>query len=176
MNITLVRHFRVQQPFPKGFLVNYDQLVNWFDAYEAASIEIPASALPARNWTVCYASPTKRAIETAGHIFNGNIIRHDALKELNILSLLDPKRKLPFLLWGIKIRNISVSTNPITDAFRKKTSLFMDELLAAQESDVLIVGHGFVMMQLQQELLRRGFTGSKFRNPRNGQPYVYRKA
>ena len=173
MKVGLVRHYKVKKAFPKKLLVSYSELKNWFDEYELAAIENNQSDLEAVEWNVCYSSPTKRAIETTMVLFNSKPRITSELKELNVLSLMNKKFKLPFIIWGILIRKKALSNNEITSNFKKKISSFVDLLLSKNENNVLIVSHGFVMMYLQKELKNRGFSGSYFKTPINGRIYKY---
>ena len=176
MKIGLVRHFKVKQPFPSKFLVSYNELVKWFDDYESGEIEYqPVDKLDA-NWTKCYASSSERATKTARHIFGDDIILIDSLRELSVLPLMNKKLRLPVLLWGILIRRKSVSRNSLTELFKNKITIFVDELVKGNDKAVLIVSHGLVMIYLQKELIARGFIGTPFRDPDNGKVYVYDRA
>lgn len=176
MKIGLIRHFKVKQSFPNKFLVSYDELVKWFDDYESAEIEYPMFDKNDVNWIKCYASSSERATKTAKHIFSGDIIIVDELRELSVLPLMNNKLRLPVLLWGILIRRKSVSRNSLTEQFKNKITFFIDELLKGSEKEVLIVSHGLVMIYLQRELIARGFMGAQFRDPVNGKVYVYERA
>ncbi len=175
MKIGLVRHFKVKHAYPQKFLVGYDELVRWFDHYDAADVEHQDVAPCGVTWEKCYSSSMPRALKTAQCIFSGDIIQRDELRELNLLPLMNTYKKLPLLLWALLMRNKSTSSNRITDEFSARISAFVDELLRANEKTVLVASHGFVMMFLQKELIQRGFKGDKFRTPVNGKVYVFVK-
>ncbi len=175
MKIALVRHFKVQQKLPKGFLIGYDALLEWFTEYDNADIDSRAVDMRGVNWKLCYASSMSRAHKTAQHIYKGEIQLHDDLREVSVLSLLNPKRRLPIILWAILIKRKTLSANSITDEVKKKLAGFVDSLLQQQEQEILIVSHGFIMMLLQNELKARGFAGDNFRNPVNGKLYIFEK-
>jgi broad specificity phosphatase PhoE len=175
MKIGLVRHFKVKHDYPKKFLVGYDEIVRWFDHYNVADIE-PRDVGPCGvTWEKCYASSLPRALQTARCLFSGDVIPRDDLTELNLLPLMNNYPRLPLLLWALLLRRKFRSSNPITDAFAAKMGAFVDELLRADEGNVLVASHGFVMMFLQKELLRRGFTGERFNTPAHGKIYVFVK-
>lgn len=173
MKIGLVRHFKVKHKRPKKFLISRQEIEDWFKGYETADIDYRPTDLQDVDWKKCFSSPVDRAYKTANSIYKGNIQQSDHLKELEILPLLDKKGKLPFLMWGLHIRSRSLNTNKITEAFQSRIQAFVDELLQENQEDVLVVSHGFVMMSLQKELIRRGFQGRKFASPENGKLYVF---
>jgi hypothetical protein len=175
MRIGLVRHFKVNHPIPKGFLIGYKTLTDWFTQYDEADIHHAIFDNQGINWELCYASPMRRAYKTAQHIHKGEILLHDDLCEVNILSLMNKKRRLPIIIWAILIKRKTLSVNSITEATRKKLVDFVDMILKKKEKEILIVSHGFIMMLLQQELLARGFSGKKFSNPANGKMYVFER-
>lgn len=173
MKIGLVRHFKVNLAFPKKILYSKSDLSNWFDAYGIAQVEEKVVDLGGVEWNSCFSSPLYRAIHTAKHIYAGEIIQIEALKELDLLPLLSDKIKMPFIAWGILVRIKFSSENEITAAFRKNISAFVDELLSKKDQNILVVSHGFAMMFLKKELLKRGFKGDKFNLPQNGKLYLY---
>jgi len=175
MQIGLVRHFKVRHTYPKTLLVGYDELLQWFDHYNGADIEYQDVRPCGVAWEKCYSSSLPRALKTAERLFSGDIIRRDDLVELNLLPLMNTYPKLPLLLWAVLLRNKSRASNPITDAFSARMGAFVDELLRANDQHVLVASHGFVMMFLRQELLKRGFTGDRFSTPAHGKIYVFVK-
>jgi broad specificity phosphatase PhoE len=175
MKIGLVRHFKVKHAYPKTFLVGYDELLQWFDHYNIADIE-PQDVGPCGvAWEKCYSSSMPRALQTAQCLFSGDIIQRDDLVELNLLPLMNSYSRRPLLLWALLLRSKSRASNRITDEFSAKMGAFVDELLRANDGNVLVASHGFVMMFLQKELLRRGFTGDRFNTPAHGKIYVFEK-
>jgi len=172
MIIGLVRHYKVEKAFPGKFLVSYEEVKKWFDDYEFADIARPASSPDSEEWDECYCSPAKRALETAQNLHTHPKVSDD-LNELNVLRLLDQKRKLPFIYWGILIRNKSLARHAMTIDFEKRIVRFVDQLLQKEVEKVLIVSHGFVMIYLQKELLKRGFASPKIRIPKHGKVYRF---
>jgi broad specificity phosphatase PhoE len=173
MKIGLVRHFKVDQQMPKGFLIDYDALTDWFTKYDEADVHYTHVDLSAVNWERCYTSTMSRAYNTARHIYKGEIQPLDDLREVSVLDLMNKKRKLPIILWAILIKRKTLSANEITASTKKKLADFVDAILLKHEKEILIVSHGFIMMLLQQELLARGFSGEQFRNPKNGKVYIF---
>lgn len=175
MKIGLVRHFKVAQPLPKGFLIDFDTLSNWFDKYDEA--DVVTATVDMRNiaWQKCYASSMSRATKTARHIYEGPIQTHDDLREINVLGLMNKARKLPIMVWALIIKRKTFTRNAVSVEARDKLNAFVDTLLQQQEQEILVVSHGFVMMFLQKALTARGFSGETFGNPVNGKVYVFEK-
>lgn len=175
MRISLVRHYRVIKKFPNHFLVRHPELVRWFEEYESAPVATPEWREPDTSWDICYCSPSERAILTARHIHDKALNIAPVLNELNTLHRLNKEIRLPFLLWGLKIRNTSLSDNPDTRDFKLKIKIFVNEVVQYEHQNILIVSHYFVMKYLQDELFELGFDGPKTHSPRNGQVYVYER-
>lgn len=175
MKVGLVRHFKVKHKFPKKVLLTAAEVVKWFEDYEVAELEYKDVDLCRVEWRSCFTSPLERAAKTASTLFNGEIIKADELKELEALPLMNKTIRLPFLVWAIIIRIKFSTSNKITTEFKTKIIAFVDQLIVKHDKDVLIVSHGFVMMTLQKELLKRGFSGNTFRSPAYGKVYVFEK-
>ncbi|MEP6795271.1 MAG: histidine phosphatase family protein [Saprospiraceae bacterium] len=175
MKIGLVRHFKVKHNYPTSWFVSKEEVLQWFEGYENAEIEYQQVNMGEIGWTSCYTSPSARAIKTADAVFSGNNIKTNALRELNILPLLNTKISLPFLVWAILVRIRSFSSNMITEEFKTRLFTFLDTIISEDNENVLIVSHGFVMMFLRKELLRRGFTGPGMMSPVHRRVYVFEK-
>jgi broad specificity phosphatase PhoE len=176
LKIGLVRHFKVNHPFPGKILLSRSEVIEWFAAYDSTdSIEYKTVDLHNIVWKRCYSSSLIRAVNTANHIYNGEILKIDELQELSILHRLSSKVKLPFLVWGLIVRIKSFSSNKDTDEFKNRIIAFIDKLIENKESDTLIVSHWFVMRVIRQELIKRGLSGDKFKSNEYGTLYVYEK-
>lgn len=176
MKVGLVRHFKVKMGMPKG-LVGPDEFVKWFDAYDAAEVEIGEVDLGGVEWKRCYASDLPRALQTAETIYPGVIKTSPALRELRAYPFFKRPVRLPFILWGILVRIAWAIDHPSQlerqSDVEKRLGTILDEILQESGEDVLIVSHGACMMTLRKELLKRGFTGPKFNTPDNGKLYLY---
>ncbi|RZA03610.1 MAG: phosphoglycerate mutase [Sphingobacteriaceae bacterium] len=174
MKIGLVRHFKVNHPFPRKMLLTRSEVVQWFAAYDSTeNIEYKTVDLHNINWKRCYSSTMTRAVNTANYIYSDEVFKIDELKELDILHRLSSRIKLPFLVWGIIVRIKSFLSNKDTDEFRNRIIAFVDKLIEDNESDTLIVSHWFVMRVIRQELIKRGLSGGKFKSNEYGTLYVY---
>ncbi len=175
MKIGLIRHFKVNQPFPKKMWLNKSEVIQWFEEYESAKMESKEVDLCGIDWKKCYSSSLNRAVNTARQIHDGEIIVAEELKELDILHLLPDRIKLPFTIWGLLVRIKSFASNKNTNEFRNNISTFTDELLLKNNSNILVVSHWFVMKLLQKELIKRGAKGELFKSPDYGKVYVFER-
>jgi hypothetical protein len=174
MKIGLVRHFKVNHPFPNRSLLPKSDVIKWFEEYDQTEdIQYKKVNLHGADWKRCYSSTMIRAVNTANHIHAGEIVKMAELQELSILHRLPDKIKLPFMIWGLIVRIKSFSANKDTNEFKNNIIAFVDKLIANNESDVLIVSHWFVMRVIRQELIKRGFAGNNFKSNEYGVLYVY---
>jgi broad specificity phosphatase PhoE len=175
MKIGLVRHHKVTLPYPSKPLLSKTDVVRWFDEYESATLESKTVDLCHIDWNCCYSSVSPRAVTTAREIFDGEIIALHELKELNILHLLPGRIKLPFLMWALVIRIQSMLFSKDVSAFRERIRNVVNEIIARNEGNVLIVSHWFVMKIIQAELQKNGLTGPVFKSPEHGKIYVFER-
>lgn len=174
MKIGLVRHFKVNHPFPRKRLLSKSEVIQWFAEYDyTAKLEYKTVDICVTNWQRCYSSPLIRAVKTANHIYKGEIVEIAELKELDILHRLSDSIKLPFIVWGLIVRVKSFSSNTDTEKFKIRIVNLIDRVIADNKSDVLIVSHWFVMRVIQKELIKRGLTGDNFKSNEYGTLYVY---
>lgn len=172
MTIGLVRHFKVRHPFPKQFLLTKAEVVRWFDDYEIAEIEYHDVDLRGVRWQRCFSSPMTRALDTAQHIYKEEIISVDTLREFDVLPLLSNTVRLPLIAWALLAWFTYSIPNKATSALRKTINSFIDQQLLTSHHNTLIVSHVFIMIMLQKELKKRGFTGDTFGFPHNGRVYL----
>ncbi|MFS0597504.1 histidine phosphatase family protein [Peribacillus frigoritolerans] len=175
MKIGLVRHFKVAHEFPTGKSVTADDMKQWFVDYDAADIIYGTTLFGVEEWQECYCSDMSRAVKTAEHIFPGTVHRMEELREIPSPPLRG-RIKLPFILWAIWIRCCSVinkQTRAEIKFAEQRINKVLDEVFAKGERSVLIVSHAALMVYMRKELIRRGFTGPKFKIARNGKLYVF---
>ena len=174
MKIGLVRHFKVNHPFPDKFLMSRQDVIKWFEDYDQSqNFLLKDVDLGDVAWTKCYASTMLRAIHTAKHIYPGNIEQVDQLKEFDILHTLPGKVRLPFLVWGTIVRIKSMSRRKETERFANDIETFVDSLLEMEHQNILIVSHWFVMRIIRNQLIRRGFQGPGFKSNDYGKLYLF---
>lgn len=175
MRIGLVRHFKVKKELPKKIFISRDELYSWFKEYDAAVIEEGECDLCGIDWKKCYASDLPRALKTAQTIFDGDIISLNGLREFQPLLLFKSNMKLPILLWIILPRIKQLMSTELTAEFKEKIVSSLDEILTQSKEDTLIVSHGFSMIFLKKELIKRGFKGVNFHHPSNGKLYIFER-
>jgi broad specificity phosphatase PhoE len=176
MKIGLIRHFKVLHPYPGKVLVETTELLQWFKDYEKAEIEKSTVDLLGIHWKHCYSSDLSRSIQTAEHIYSGNILKRAELREIPITPF-KIKLKLPFLVWAILVRlswHIHLEKKKEITKIKLEINKFIDEVMA-KKGESLIVSHGALMILIAKELKKRGFNGPKLGNPQNGKLYVYQK-
>ncbi len=177
MKIGLVRHFKVNHQFPDKIFLSKTEVIKWFVEYDKTeNIQHKNVDLYEIDWKRCYLSTMIRAVNTANHIYSGEIVKITELQELDIIHCLPDRMKLPFILWGLIIRIKSYSSNNSTDKFRNEIIAFVDKIIANDKCDILIVSHWFVMRVIRQELIKRGFVGDNFKSNEYGTLYVYEGA
>ena len=177
MKIGLVRHFKVNHPFPDKIFLSKSEVIKWFAEYDKTeNIQYKNVDLYGIDWKQCYSSTMIRSINTANHIYSGEIVKISELQELDIIHRLSDRIKLPFILWGLIVRIKSFSSNNDTDKFKNQIITFVDKILATNKDDILIVSHWFVMRVIRQELIKRGFVGDNFKSNEYGTLYVYKGA
>ncbi len=175
MKIGLLRHFKVKLKYPGKFLVSYDEVFKWYEKYGTAEVEVKDVDLLGVNWGKCYSSPLYRAAKTTEAVYKNEVTVINDLKELDVLPLLNKKRKMPFLLWGLFLKIKSTQQNEITNEFESKISAFLNDILKDNNCDVLIISHGFVMTFIQKELKKKGFKGMNFLVPAYNKVYLHEK-
>ena len=175
MKVGLIRHFKVTRGYPSSF-VSSKELMKWVEEYDASDVEKNIIDLQDTRWKGCYSSDLSRARVTAESVYEGEISYLKELREIRLSPLFKSKRKLPLLLhltfirlaWWFNHRSQPESKREI----KERISGVVDRIIREGE-DVLIVGHGGIMMYMRKELRKRGFTGPSFRRPSNGTLYVY---
>lgn len=178
MRVGLVRHFKVKKDIPKQLLISQSEVLRWFEEYDHADIEEGTVDLGNIDWKRCYASKLDRAVRTAHIIYPGNVEKRKELREIQIYPFFKRDVKLPFLLWAVLVRMALLLDHK--SQLERKTDVNMriqkvlDEVLSHEE-DVLIVGHGALMIFMRKELLRRGFRGPNLKTPKNGKLYLFEK-
>lgn len=176
MKIGLIRHFRVMKDYPKDkWFYTANEVSQWFAQYDLAEIEYSDPQIDISEWNVCYASTMSRALKTAKHLYQGEIIELDELREISA-PVYKRKMRLPFIGWALLIRfsyyfnkQTKIDIKDAQDKIRK----VIDDIMASGQEDVLIVSHAALMVYMRKELVKRGFSGPKFNIPSNGELYVF---
>lgn len=179
MKIGLVRHFKVKKRKPSKWLITSDELIDWFDEYNTAEVEIGETDLMDVGWQSCYSSDLSRAVTTAKHIFSDDLEMTDKLREVKAYPLFSRRLKLPFIFWITAVRLAWICRHPsqreTKEVVKARIREAVDDILSRGEENILIVSHGGTMIYLQKELSKRGFIGPKIRMPANGKLYLFEK-
>ncbi|MFC7373494.1 histidine phosphatase family protein [Fictibacillus iocasae] len=177
MKIGLVRHFEVKRGYPAQ-RVSSDELLRWVDEYDASCVIENEVHLRGVNWKRCFASDLSRAEYTANKVFQGDVVLMEELREIRMLPLFETKQKLPFALHLFFIRGAWYFNHPSQPESRIQVMVrirrALEKILKSDE-DVLIVGHGGIMMFMRKELLKLGFAGPRIGKPKNGEVYVFER-
>lgn len=175
MKIGLLRHFKVNCPHKK--MMTSGEFREWSEKYEVSKVIKKKVEMYGIEWDICYASDLPRAITTAKEVYSGNVMIDKLLREVDNAPFIHTERiRLPFEVWHIcgrlawYFKSKSQPENR-TDTKRRINS-FLDRIDWSQEN-ILIVFHGFMIYNLQKELRRRGFKGSKLKLVKNGVLYEY---
>lgn len=177
MKIGLIRHFEVVKGYPNKILSS-EELMIWQDEYNQSEvIEKEIDTLDI-DWRHCYSSDLKRAKVTAMRAFQGNVVYLEELREIPLSPFFRSQRKLPLFLHLLFIR-IAWFFNHHSQQITKsdvigKINQILDKAVSYDE-DILIVGHGGMMLFMSKELLKRGFTGPKIKRAENAKIYLYEK-
>lgn len=179
MKIALVRHFRVKKNYDLWRWITPSEMMQWFDEYDQADVEETNVDLGEVDWEHCLSSDLPRALKTAKSIYEGDVIPFPQLREVPVYPLTKRELRLPFWLWGMGVRLAWKWNHRSQIQAQKVVQKRIEEVLSYIEGlnkqNVLIVGHGAMMMFMQKELLKRGFQGPSIRNPANGKLYVFTK-
>jgi len=181
MKIGLVRHFKVKRGFPEKKFITGEEYLQWIKEYDASDIEIGEYDLQGIQWKKCFTSNMHRASKTAAHIYDGQVVITDQLREIRAYPISKRKIKLPVIVWIIMVRiawffNHKSQLESRQDVDQRINDL-LDEILSQDQEDVLLVSHGGLMLFLRKELIRRGFIGPRLNGtPVNGKLYVYERS
>lgn len=177
MRIGLLRHFPVEQQFPRGWLTAGD-LQQWRERYDAAAATIGEFDLGGVAWQACVVSDMPRTRVTAAALFAGETQHTALLREAEFATFATGRLRLPTWGWRWALRYAWMtghrSQRACRDEFRRRVAQAADEL-TAMEQDVLVVSHAGMMAYLSRELRRRGFAGPKLRVAKHAVAYVYNK-
>ncbi len=175
MRIGLVRHFEVD--CSHKCLLSAEEFQEWVGQYDRSPIRIANMPVEAYNWGKCYCSNLPRAIETAQYIYGGVISETALIREVPIMPVFRSNIKLPHAFWMIVGRIAWFLSHPSQPETIKQTKdkveRFISDIIAESEASVLIVTHGFLMIQIQKELNNMGFVGDSFKRARYGKTYIF---
>lgn len=173
--IGLLRHFKVKTESPRH--CNSREYDLACERYNRGDVEPGAHGVPTADYSICYASSMKRAILTAQHVFDKEIVPADELVEIPIQAIFKTDIRLPFLLWHVINRTawmMNLERSPETrDQTRERAARFLSGLEKSDHENILVVSHGFFILTLQEELYKRGFKGPRITHPKHGRLYEF---
>ncbi|HVN56196.1 MAG TPA: histidine phosphatase family protein [Anaerolineaceae bacterium] len=185
MRIGLIRHFPVIHPYTTQRWMTSREYQGWLQAYDSAGIRYQQVNLRPEDWQICYSSDISRALETARHIYPGEIQVTPLLREISVNPMFDSVLRLPFstwdalshLAWFFSHRSQREGRDQVMERIRTFLSNALPGL-ARQDNrngpkNILVVSHGGLMWYLRAELLRLGFWGERFTRAEHGRLYVF---
>jgi len=99
MKIGLVRHFEVD--CAHKFLMSAADFREWVNRYDCSPIKTVARLRSQYTWKKCYCSDLPRAVETAQHIYEGDITKSELIREVPIAPVFESTIKLPYIFWMV---------------------------------------------------------------------------
>lgn len=178
MKIGLLRHFKVALGYPNK-LVTSQELLIWQQEYNESRIEEVEINHQGQKWSKCYSSDLERAKITASKAFEGNVIFFQDLREMSLYPVIHAEMRLPLWLHVSLIRIAWFLGHKSQKESKKEVITRINRVLdeaIAQDEDILIVGHGGIMMFMRKELLKRGFSGPRFNRPENAKVYIFKNS
>ncbi|MFE8702703.1 histidine phosphatase family protein [Cytobacillus sp. FJAT-54145] len=177
LNIGLVRHFKVKRGYPNK-LVTPEEFMKWVEEYDLSDIEEEHVDLGNVEWENCLSSDLPRARKTAQKVFNGEIVVLKDLREISLSPIFKKNIRLPLFIHLLLIR-LAWLCNHKSQKENKKQVLsrinHVIDMLIEENKNVLVVGHGGIMVFMRKELVKRGFSGPAFNRPNHALIYVFKK-
>jgi len=174
MKIGLVRHFEVS--CSHKVLMSSEDFRKWASLYDCSPTK-KVDLLMSNTWDKCYCSDLYRAVETANYIYKGNIIKSELIREVPIAPFMESSIRLPYIFWLMAGRMAWLCSHQSQTETIKQTKERVKRFISSilEEKNVLIVTHGFLMVQIQEQLIDRGFSGNSFKRAKCGKVYVFEK-
>lgn len=178
MKIGLLRHFKTDHQFPgrcDSETYNRDYL-----KYEQSGIIMPPPPFSGSGYSVCYSSTSRRARETAQAVFKGEIVETPEITEVPLKAVFNTRLRLPLKLWHFINRFgwgfNSVKVPETRNQTRERALGFLKQVLEAhRDENVLVVTHGFFMLELHYYLRKMGFSSQDLIRFKHGGLYEYEK-
>lgn len=167
--IYFLRHFKVNDS-SKNWL-NSDEFNNWVKDYDTFELEYSDVVLP-RNIDKIYVSSQNRAIKSADFL-NLDYEINDLLVEVPIKSFINTKFKLPKWLWlfiGRILWYFGLTSCETKSMTNQRIETFISQI--DFDKNILIVSHGFFIVQLMRKLQTLGYGSDIKINIKNGKFYT----
>ncbi len=177
LKVGLIRHFKVERGYPNKWVTSKD-LIKWISEYDQSEVIENEIDLGDVKWQRCYCSDLSRAVKTAKKVYKDDIVYLKELREVKLSPVIRWNVRLPLLVHLIFIRGAWLLEHKSQiDRKRdviKRINVILDKILQTEEN-VLIVGHGGIMLFMSRELKKREFKGPTLKRPANGKLYIYEK-
>ncbi|KRG09430.1 histidine phosphatase family protein [Lederbergia galactosidilytica] len=178
MQLGLVRHFNVNHQKPSRWLTA-DQFRQWVKHYDEAPIGQAENLEGKLDWELCFTSDLSRAVQTAKSLCNCEMIETPLLREIPLTAFSQKKCKLPLALWTLCGRVAWFYSHSSQEETRKDTirraEEFIEFIKSSSKNRILIVSHGFFLMELSRALVKAGFTGKNKWHYKNGELLLFEK-
>ncbi len=181
MKIGLVRHFKVNTPFPEGKIHARD-FSQWMRNYDILDVTPTEVDLRGVDWNKCYSSDLPRAVITAEAIYPGDIIKTPLIREISMKFTKEMEekmdRKVSLYEWSVySMINWAKKTEMVEEHLghcEDRVNKFLDIMLKESDEDdnILVVCHGMIMTVLESELKKRGFKGETVVAADNGELFL----
>lgn len=176
MKVALVRHFKVNDQKPNS-LLTAAEFSEWIDHYNEATILPIQQESDHGQWDLCYTSDLMRAFHTAKRICDCEIIETPLLREIPLAAFSKRQFKLPLAVWNFAGRFAWFSSHSSQEETREQTKRrvrkFLDLLESRSEENILVVSHGFFLIELSKALQQSGYVGKRKRRWKNGEMIIY---
>ena len=174
MKVVIVRHAEVD--FFWSSRCTSEEFDKECSEYDKASIKDADYKIPHFDYQSIYISTLPRSRDTAKRLFAEAILKEtELINEVPLKSSFDTKKKLPLWFWNISGRLqwiFNASRQPEGRSRTRMRAREFLETLCRDESNGVVVTHGFYMYTLLRELKRAGFRTSKSRSAYKNGEYV----
>ncbi|MCJ7841019.1 histidine phosphatase family protein [Lederbergia sp. NSJ-179] len=131
------------------------------------------------DWELCLTSDLPRAVQTAKNLCTCKMIETPLLREVPLTAFSQKKFKLPLALWNFAGRVAWSYSHSSQEEKRpdtlKRAEQFLELLESVQQKNILIVSHGFFLMELAKVLEKSGYSGKKKRHYKNGEMIIFKR-
>jgi broad specificity phosphatase PhoE len=163
---------------PGGWMTA-EHLLNWRVEYDASTAIAGPIDAGSEVWRRCLSSDMQRAYVTAKAAYSGEITQTPLLREPDMPNFQTGNLSLPVWIWEWVLRFAWITSHPsmrtARDEFMNRVKSVGD-LLDRSAEDTLVVSHAGMMAYLRKDLIRRGFSGPKFKLAEHARLYVFERS
>lgn len=178
MKVALVRHFKVNDQKP-GSLLTAEEFSEWVDQYNEATLLPIEKEKERKDWDICFSSDMPRALHTAKRICDCEIIETPLLREVPLAAFMKKNIKLPLSVWNVAGRLAWLRSHPSQEEARaetkKRVNKFLKLLESTNKEKILVVSHGFFLIELANGLKKAGYEGKRKKHWKNGEMVIFEK-